>query len=435
MHKATGIQVYKPVLYYNFEDLQKMTALKFGFNNHYSTIKANSFRDFKNIESLEIFLDEIDTFEPSCFKGLNRLTTLTLHCSDLNKLAHNLFDDMTNLEMLKLVKCRMPSYAFLLSAMCKKLCKLKTIKFYICKVEKDDKKWKDEHLKRKNLYLHLKNATEMRVKKSFLPYIDENHFYGLDQLRKISLTRNRLSHIDLNGLNGLAQLETLSIDHNDLKMIDFQCFVKSPKLNSLCLGSNKIHLLQNNSPKNGSFMHLEHINLSGNQFIQLNLDSFQNMTSLRELNFSCNQINCIEDSFQNMTSLRELNFSCNQINCIEDDAFAPLVNLTHLDLGFNRLTKIRSNSFKGLRRLKFLDLSQNGMKHIETNSFEDLLELKILDLTYNDLTCLNLSLLNKLVRLEDVRLSGNDLNSKTTCAIETLAKKNANVFNLVDPLI
>lgn len=60
-----------------------------------------------------------------------------------------------------------------------------------------------------------------------------------------------------------------------------------------------------------------------------------------------NDLETIDGLFQNLTNLRQLNLSYNEIAIVSPTQFSGLVNLEFLNLANNHLSALASNQFEG----------------------------------------------------------------------------------------
>jgi hypothetical protein len=114
---------------------------------------------------------------------------------------------------------------------------------------------------------------------------------------------------------------------------------------------------------------------------------FPNLTSLRRLNLSINQLTKIElGTFGGLTSLQEINLSENKLTTIHPETFNGLTSLERINLGFNQLTTIAPRTFDRLTSLKEIYLFYNQLTTIEPGTFDGLTSLEEIHLEHNLLT-------------------------------------------------
>lgn len=80
------------------------------------------------------------------------------------------------------------------------------------------------------------------------------------------------------------------------------------------------------------------LDLSQNQIIVLENDTFKGLDRLSTLILSFNQLECMEEtSLKDLSSLRILSLHGNSLSMLPESAFGNLTNLTHIALGSNPL--------------------------------------------------------------------------------------------------
>ncbi|KAH9363721.1 hypothetical protein HPB48_020455 [Haemaphysalis longicornis] len=135
---------------------------------------------------------------------------------------------------------------------------------------------------------------------------------------------------------------------------------------------------------------------------------FTRFTALEEvLDLSHNNISALQDSdFLDLSELRLLNVSHNQIAQVSssESPFRFLANLTTLDLSENRLEALTPGFFDGLQRLQRLDLGGNPLMSLDPDSLKDLRPLRELGLARCQLSRLPPIVYQHLPNLESLDL-------------------------------
>ncbi|MED6285397.1 hypothetical protein CHARACLAT_028898 [Characodon lateralis] len=91
-------------------------------------------------------------------------------------------------------------------------------------------------------------------------------------------------------------------------------------------------------------------------------------------------LNIIRKDFHDMSNLKNLNFTVNQIAYVEQGSFINLPLLETLYMGRNKLTNLANNMFKGLSNLTVLVLSYNNIEYIHKSAFRSLTNLQTLEI-------------------------------------------------------
>ncbi|XP_074466851.1 transforming growth factor beta activator LRRC32 [Sebastes fasciatus] len=147
-----------------------------------------------------------------------------------------------------------------------------------------------------------------------------------------------------------------------------------------------------------------HLNLHSNKILFIQPGLFKDMTDLKVLDLSRNQLNVFALSKINigpLTAVESLDLSSNGLYTGMSDYFlADSPSLANLSLNSNSITKIAQNTFSGSSSLRKISLHNNVILEIEDGAFESLDSLTELDLSKNSITCItdfnlcNLKVLN-----------------------------------------
>lgn len=189
-----------------------------------------------------------------------------------------------------------------------------------------------------------------------------------------------------------------------------------------CDGSNKITIFCGYHADE-RFKRLRHVpknipirtsvlSLRSNIIAKITEDSFQNLTSLTNLNMRQNHLVALPNgAFRDLYSLRSLNLADNKLSYLPDNAFEGLYSLEELYLNGNRLRKIPEKLFSGLKSLRRLDLHKNALQVFPDKALHATINLKGLWLNDNKLTSIEMNTFKNLKELEILYLSNNYLNS------------------------
>ena len=133
-----------------------------------------------------------------------------------------------------------------------------------------------------------------------------------------------------------------------------------------------------------------------------------NLTNLRHLDLSGNQLTAIPEALGNLTNLQHLDLSGNQLTAIPE-ALGNLTNLQHLDLSGNQLTGPIPEALGQLNSLQYLGLSGNELMGPIPETLGQLDSLLWLVLSDNQLTGPIPEALGQLDKLEHLFLNDNQL--------------------------
>ncbi|PPD74153.1 hypothetical protein GOBAR_DD28921 [Gossypium barbadense] len=292
--------------------------------------------------------------------------------------------------------------------------------------------------------LEILNLSENYLNDSILLSLSE-----LSSLRYLDLSINKFegsSH--LRGLNNLTNLKYLDLSWNNIESISNQGFQLLSRLNNLetldlsrnsfknsilfhmrNLSSLKTLRLSGNQLK-GRLDHiqgtqwrltnLEELDLSGNLFRNNTISFPQGLSSLKSLTLYNNHLQGSLDTIglSNLTNLKKLDLSGNQIESFQTfkDGGRKL-ELTHLEelyLDGNHFNTSVFASLNKLSNLKSLSISENQLKgSIDMKDLEAFIKLRELDMSYNELRDFVIHQENN-TKLEDLILKGNSFTGPLT---------------------
>ena len=146
--------------------------------------------------------------------------------------------------------------------------------------------------------------------------------------------------------------------------------------------------LQTNNFVNSSLVHrIVTLNLSTNDIHVIQNGSFNQLTKLKKLDLSNNNIRLLTiKTFDGLgSSLETLNLSQNNISELPPRLFSNISNLKKLNLDYNQIQVLNTLSLNGLEYLNYLSLNYNRLSMIEysNQTFQNLHELH---LDYNNLS-------------------------------------------------
>ncbi|KAJ1526791.1 hypothetical protein ONE63_008362 [Megalurothrips usitatus] len=194
-------------------------------------------------------------------------------------------------------------------------------------------------------------------------------FDGLLQLLTLNLTANAITHLPNGALQGLVSLRTLDLSHNQLERLDNKThglLDDCLSLERVNLSHNKISFVTKKMFPSSPYIpyRLREVDLSHNVMPVLTHDLTLGTKKVEVLNVSYNNINEIRRGVVgNLTALRVLDVSHNELESLEGTAgqgFRPPRNLTHLYVQGNRLLDVPGDSLAALRPgLAVLDVRAN----------------------------------------------------------------------------
>ena len=244
--------------------------------------------------------------------------------------------------------------------------------------------------------------------------VQETPFNGLKTLRLINFN---IKSIDVDCFSKLEHLEKLDLSCNNLVNLESKTFEHLKSLKYLGLDMCGLRDL----PEDifSDLDQLEILILDRNSLTRLRSNIFDNLKSLRFLYlFRLPSNIIIEDNvFDSLEKLEELAFDFDDrhqsINSLKQNVFSRLKSLTKLDMSCCNLRSIKKEWFSSLNKLEELNLSYN---HID-----------ILDLT----TFINLKLLKK-ITLDDDQVTYNQWKQVSHDEFEQIMKDQVNKYIKVE---
>lgn len=200
------------------------------------------------------------------------------------------------------------------------------------------------------------------------------------ELTTLDLSHNRLTRIP-DGLESSSSLLVLNLSHNRISSIPNQLFVHLTDLLSLDLSNNELQTLP---PQMRRLTNLQTLMLNNNpldHFQLRQLPSMKNLTTLHMRNTHRNLTN-MPPSLESLTSLTDVDLSCNQLPKVPD-ALYTLTNLKRLNLSSNLIVEL-SLALEVWQELEVLQLSDNELTSLPA-SLCKLSSLKRLYVNYNKL--------------------------------------------------
>ena len=175
-------------------------------------------------------------------------------------------------------------------------------------------------------------------------------------------------------------------------------------------------------------VHLEYLNLSGNDLSLVSSLTLSNKKNLTHLDLSCNPCkkhkhmsaqlaDVVICELSELVHLKYLDLSCNDLSEVSSLTLSNKKNLTHLDL---RLTQMSAqlaaavyHELNELVHLEHLNLSKNDLSEVSSLTLNNKKSLRYLNLSYTHMSadlCRSIChQLNELLNLEKINLSGNTL--------------------------
>lgn len=160
------------------------------------------------------------------------------------------------------------------------------------------------------------------------------------------------------------------------------------------------------------YSNLDHLNLQGNEMVEVEVGAFNGVTLLEDLYLYTNLLTEIRPgTFQNLNQLRRVFLNDNQLTTLPP--FQEVTTLNYVYLENNAITSIAANAFGSNSDLTAIDLSNNEISTIAADAFANLNNLQNLYLDGNEMQALGAGILNGLNGLITLSLMNNELEALT----------------------
>ncbi|BES92183.1 LRR_TYP [Nesidiocoris tenuis] len=248
------------------------------------------------------------------------------------------------------------------------------------------------------------------------PKLTMNYFakIGLTKLVTLSIRNASLSEIDRAAFEGLDHLEEIDLSYNNIVNLHPSTFENNGNLRHLILRNNPG--IQLTHPR--STHHSSHFLISGSltQLILANCEikeipkrAFAGLGALDYLDLSGNYLvelgdECLDD----LINLETLDISDNSISKIGADAFVDIDQLTVLTLRGNPLKTLEGIEVNGLEEL---DASRCDIEVLSAAVFDGFPELTYLNLSMNSIKDVDSEAFLTLTSLRELDLSYNSIRS------------------------
>lgn len=221
-----------------------------------------------------------------------------------------------------------------------------------------------------------------------------------------------LGYVPTKALYYLQHLRSINIKYGNIAEITSYSFANLTSIKELGLSQNQIETLQLYS-----FAHLPNItsiSLEDNNIIDIDAEAFYDLPKLQKLVFTKNNISTIRNqTFLHTFNLLELDLNKNNIYYLNRHTFDGLANLRKLDLRRNRIHNLTEFTFAELWNLQELLLGKNDLRFISERAFDGLSQLRKLSLDDNKLASLPSGLFEGVRGLSSLDLRSNELHALT----------------------
>ncbi|XP_040833561.1 CD180 antigen [Ochotona curzoniae] len=215
---------------------------------------------------------------------------------------------------------------------------------------------------------------------------------GMQSLKKLVLSVNKFEDLCHISAASFPSLTHLYIKGNTKKLqLGVECLKTLGNLEHLDLSHNDLEAADCCQVQFRGLLHLENLNLSYNEPLQLQSQAFKDCPKLRFLDLAFTHLKLREQQspFQKLYHLQVLNLSHCLLDTRNQNLLVELPDLRHLNLQGNLFydgTIPQTNLLQTLSRLESLVLASCGLHSIDPQAFRSLGDLSVVDLSYNNLT-------------------------------------------------
>nr|XP_055056960.1 CD180 antigen isoform X1 [Misgurnus anguillicaudatus] len=214
---------------------------------------------------------------------------------------------------------------------------------------------------------------------------------GLGSLEKLDLSFSRVNPTGPccnDQLFGLSKLKFLSLSYGSPMIWNSQPFKVTPQLEHLDY-THLVYALNDSSPFS-TLQNLKTLNLSWSNTDLTNVQLFKGLKNLQHLNLKGNTIQggvlTQPELFRQVPLLETLILSACGISAFNDNLFKELTHLKQVDFSENQLIRFSTSAFYSLKFLQ-LNYANNSIMLVDVKNVKDLGNASTVDLSNNPLIC------------------------------------------------
>ncbi|NXX42285.1 TLR7 protein, partial [Tricholaema leucomelas] len=385
-------------------------------------IHSNAFNSLRNLKTLRLHSNSLQSIPSSWFKNTKNLKNLDLSQNFLLKEIGDaqflkFIPSLVDLDLSFNFEVKMYSPSLNLSKRFSSLTNLETLRLrgYVFK-----------ELREENLdpLLSLRNLTVLDLGTNFIKVAALRVFRKFPALKLIDLSVNKISPSSgESNCYGFCSNPSISVEQDNRQLLQEMHYFTYDVYARSCRSKDKEAASYQSPVKEDCQKYGETLDLSRNNIFFINPSDFRDLGSVRCLNLSDNAISQTLNGseFSYLSGLKYLDYSNNRIDLLYSTAFQELRFLEILDLSYNKhyflaegVTHVLS-FVKNLAQLKKLMMNENEISTsistgIESESLQ-ILEFRgnRLDVLWRDGNVIYLSFFKNLTRLEQLDISFNSL--------------------------
>ena len=292
-------------------------------NLNLSSIRINSFHEFKGLTQLDLSHNLINNLQPGVFNGLENIQKLFLTDNHLTKLNSGVLRDMKQLSELYLAENNLrhiDDYAFeglsnlfYLDMKANNLSTIKSplfddlISMFILDI-------KNNHLTElgPNVFHHTKGIILLDLSLNNLKEIEPGTFQGLSALGFLYLSYNQLETVECGTFSGLNKITTLTLSHNRIGQIHQHTFFGLSELKFLLLDNNLLRNLESTAFE--ELTSLRSLDIRMNSLDQVNIHAFDGISNQTKILVDNHSVCCfIKEADCIATYPKQVFLTCGQL--------------------------------------------------------------------------------------------------------------------------
>ena len=385
-------------------------------HNEINVLTSQMFAHLKELTSLRLEDNKIDSIELKAFEGLDILKHLYLSLNNIKQFNKNSFIELSKLNILDL------DQNYIKSIEEGQLNGLDSLNHMSLKFNEFNQVKKKSFAKLFSLaFLDFSNQNIVDLEANFLTglnklsylYLNDNSlilikngtFIGLTKLDELKLNRNKISILEKEAFQDLISLKTLDLSSNELTSLNNGTFSGLVNLANLILRDNELFRIEADTYI-GLGNSLINLDLTENYFQFMKLKIFKNFTKIKNFKFRKNQISSIDySSIAFLKSMHELDLSENSLFRFELNSDLPYLEILFLE--WNVIKSVSQETFNHVYNLTELYLRGNELDFLPSKVFFRLSKLKLLDLSFNKLKTIHMLCFDGLDFLEGLNLNNN----------------------------
>jgi len=212
-------------------------------------------------------------------------------------------------------------------------------------------------------------------------------FEGQLALETLDLTGSHVSHIPSRWFQDLWGIKHLSLKNTELTGVERHDFYNLSSISVLDLSLNNIRSLSERTFHDIGKT-IETIDLSNNNLKFINLNIFNNQSSIKRFYLNDNNLYSIEAGDQlTLFNLRTLHLHNNKIGRLDVSLFGTIAKINYLDLSSNVLYDLPAEMFKHTNVLVKLNVADNAIQEIDKSMPYSIPTLRSLNVEHNPIQC------------------------------------------------